>query len=75
MRKIVKGVLFDTDTSKLLYTDVEKDRFLYKAKNGTYFMLYSNGEIVVKTKESTMDYLGERDIDAYIAEFGEPQEA
>lgn len=75
MKKIVKGVLYDTETSELIYKDKDNRRTLYKSKKGSYWMLYKTGEIVPKTVEAVMDYLGEVDAEAYIREFGLPEEA
>ena len=75
MKVIINDYLYDTDKSTLIYIDVATKRSLYKTHNGNYFMQYNNGEIVPKTLESTKEYLGKHDVEAYIKEFNEPQEA
>ncbi len=75
MKKIVDGLVYDTDKSELIYTDLIKNRELYKTKKGRYFMLYATGEIAPKTEESVMEYLAEHDVDKYIELFGEVEEA
>lgn len=75
MKKIVDGLLYDTDKSELIYTDVANKRRLFKTENNRFFIVYNNGEIVPKTEQNAKDYLGERDIDKYIELFGEVENA
>lgn len=75
MKKIINGLLYDTDKSELIYTDLDTKRRLFRTENNRFFIAYLNGEIVPKTEEQAKDYLGEHDIDKYIEIFGEPQEA
>lgn len=73
MKKIVKGVLYDTDTSTQLYQEELTGRSLWKTQDGNFFMVYKNGEIVPKSEDSTKAYLGEKDVDLYIEIFGNPE--
>lgn len=75
MKKIIDGLLYDTDTAELIYFDESTKRRLYRALKGRFFMMYPNGVITPKTDEETMRYLGERDVDKYIELFNEPEEA
>ena len=75
MKKIVNGLLYDTDTSELIYHDEMNERRWYKTKNGNYFVLYANGEIGTKSENAVKDYLGKNHVDKYIDLFGEPREA
>ena len=75
MRKVVGGLLYDTDKSELIYTDHVKNRMLYKTKKGRFFMLYQTGEIEERSEENVMTYLAERDVDKYMELFGKVEEA
>ena len=75
MKKIINNLLYDTDSSELIYADESKGRRWYKTQNNSYFVLYGTGEIAPKTEESVRDYLGKNDVDKYIELFGEPKEA
>lgn len=75
MKKIVNGLLYDTDTSELIYHDEINRRRWYKTKNENYFVLYANGEIGPKTEDAVRDHLGKNNVEKYIELFGEPQEA
>lgn len=75
MKKIIKGLLYDTEDSELIYIDEDKRRMLYMTKNKHFFTLYNNGEIVPKSVEDTKEYLGSVDVEKYIEIFGEPEEA
>lgn len=71
MQRIVNGLLYDTRTSEIIYTEEDTKRMLYKTPNGNFFMFYPNGEIVPKTEESTKNYIGKRNVKKYIELFGE----
>lgn len=73
MKKIINGNLYDTETSQLLYIDEVLSRKLYKTDYGNFFVVYQNGEMTVKSEESTKAYLGERDPDKYIELWGNPE--
>ena len=75
MKRVVDGLLYDTDSSELIYTDEDKHRKLFKTENGNFFMLFITGEIQPKSEESTKDYLGKYDVNKYIEIFGEPEKA
>lgn len=75
MKRIVNGLLYDTDESELVYNDTETQRLLYRTKKGNFFTLYKNGEIIPKTKENVKEFIGTVDVNMYIKLFGEPEEA
>lgn len=75
MKKIVNGLLYDTEKSDIIYVDMIKNRSIYKTIHGAYFTLYSNGQIIPTTEENVKDFLGKTDIDKYIEFFGVPKEA
>ena len=75
MRKIINGKLYDTEKSELLYFDESTRRAFYRTSKGAFFMFYSNGEIVPKTEDEAMEYLGIHDIDKYIEIWGDIDEA
>ena len=75
MKRIIEGLLYDTDDSLLIYEDIDKRRKYYKTANGRFFILYKTGEILTATEEHVKAVLGERDIDKYIEIFGQPEEA
>ena len=59
--------MYDTTTSKVIYIgDIEA---LYKTQNGAYFRTSSYG-IEPMGIEEVKEYLGIKDVDAYIKEFG-----
>ena len=59
--------MYDTTTSKVIYIgDIEA---LYKTQNGSYFRTSSYG-IEPMGIEEVKEYLGIKDVDAYIKEFG-----
>ena len=67
MKAIINEKLYDTTTSKVIYVgDMEA---LYKTQNGTYFIT-SNEGIQPMEIEEVKKYLGIKDVDAYIKEFG-----
>lgn len=70
MKKIVDGLLYDTDKAELIYFDDVKDRTLYRAENGHFFTFYRNGQIIPRTDEAVKAYLGQRDVNKYIELFG-----
>ena len=67
MKAIINEKLYDTTTSKVIYVgDMEG---LYKTQNGAYFRTSSYG-IEPMGIEEVKEYLGIKDVDAYIKEFG-----
>ena len=67
MKAIINEKLYDTTSSKVIYVgDMDA---LYKTQNGTYFRTYSEG-IQPMEIEEVKKYLGIKDVDAYIKEFG-----
>lgn len=72
VRKIINGKLYDTATAEEVFSELYlyKRRTLYRTKKGAWFMFYhANNEIVPKTDEEVMEYLGERDVDLYMKYF------
>lgn len=67
MKAIINEKLYDTTTSQVIYVgDIEA---LYKTQNGAYFRTSSYG-IEPMGIEEVKEYLGIKDVDAYIKEFG-----
>lgn len=67
MKAIINEKLYDTTTSEVIYIgDMEA---LYKTKNGAYFKSSSEG-IQPMGIEEVKEYLGIKDVDAYVKEFG-----
>ena len=67
MKAIINEKLYDTTTWKVIYIgDIEA---LYKTQNGAYFRTSSYG-IEPMGIEEVKEYLGIKDVDAYIKEFG-----
>ena len=75
MKRIANDLLYDTEVSNLVYVDEKKNHKLYRTPNGNFFIVYPTGELYPKSLESAKDYLGKRDVDAYIRVFGEVEEA
>ena len=75
MKRVINGLLYDTDAANLIFTEEDTNRKLYKTPNGNFFTLYPTGEIRAKTEEAAKDYLGRYDVEKYIEVFGEPREA
>ena len=74
MRRVVNGVLYDTEKSDLVYFDVSKTRKYYMTKKRRFFVLFKNGLIEPVTEDFMIDLLGTYDIEKYIEIFGEPEE-
>ena len=67
MKAIINEKLYDTTSSEVIYVgDIEA---LYKTQNGAYFRTSSYG-IEPMGIEEVKEYLGIKDVDAYIKEFG-----
>lgn len=75
MKKIIDGLLYDTETSEIIYTDEFKERTWYMTKNKNYFIFYRYGSIVPKSEIEVKEFLGIYDVDKYIELFGEVQDA
>lgn len=74
MKQIINGVLYDTESSILLYFDEKEKRRYYMTRNQSYFILFPTGEIMVSSADFMKEFLGRHDIDKYIEVFGEPLE-
>lgn len=70
-------LLFDTDTSELIYTDNEQRRQYYMTKSRRFFVVYRTGEMWVKTEDEMKQILGatEEGVEVYIRIFLSPKEA
>lgn len=75
MKKIIKGLLYDTDTSENIYLDEMTNRRIFKTAKGNYFLMYPNGEIIPKTEEEVKEYIGQHDVKKYVEIFGKVEEA
>ena len=74
MQRIIDNILYDTEVSDLLYTDVYARSRYYKTVNGRYFIVHINGEFEVTNEDAVKEILGKYDIQMYIQVFGEPEE-
>ena len=68
MKAIINNLLYDTTTSTMLYSGAGES--LWKTENGSYFKAV-NDIIVPQTEDEVKKYLGMKDADMYIKEFGE----
>lgn len=75
MKKIINGLLYNTQTSEIIYVDEMTNRKIFRTEKGNFFLFYPNGEIVPKTKEDIKEYLGLNDTEKYIELFGDVEEA
>lgn len=75
MQRVINNLLYDTNTAKIIHTEDNTNRILYQTQNGNFFMFYPTGEIVPKTEQSAMEYLGRYNVEKYIELFGNPKEA
>ena len=74
MQRVIKGVLYDTDNSVLIYFDENKGRRYYMTPRSHFFVMFATGEIQVVSIDAMKDILGTYDIEKYIEIFGEPTE-
>lgn len=72
MKAIINNLMYDTTTSTVLYTGASES--LYKTENKSYFRVTPEGIIPMKEDE-VKEYLGVKDADAYIKEFGAVESA
>ncbi len=75
MKAIIKGLLYDTDNSELVFNDKNHNRLYYKTKNGRYFCKYRTGAIAEKSEDSIKELLGMYDYEKYLELFDAPEEA
>ena len=69
MKKIINGLLYNTESSEIIYVDEMTNRKIFRTEKGNFFLFYPNGEIVPKTKEDIKEYLGLNDTEKYIELF------
>lgn len=77
MRQIIKGKIYDTDKSELIYrdNDIWQPRIYYRTQKGTFFCHYKRvGRLDVISDEVMMEILAEKDPDKYIELFGAVEE-
>lgn len=75
MKRVIEGLLYDTDTATLIFTDDNSRRRYYMTPNKRFFVFYITGEMSVKTEDDIKELLGTQNYDKYVEIFGEPQEA
>ena len=75
MVKIVDDLLYNTETSEIIYKDYDNKRLYYKAEHGHFFAVSNNGELWAVNEETIKRILGANDVEKYIELFGEPEEA
>lgn len=74
MKKIINGLLYDTEKATLIFTSTDKRRQYYRTKNGNFFVVYRTGEFAIKREEDMREFLGENAPDKYIEIFGNVKE-
>ena len=72
MKAIINNLMYDTTTSTVLYTGAYET--LWKTENKSYFRVTPEG-IIPMTEDEAKEYLGVKDADAYIKEFGSVESA
>lgn len=72
MKAIINNLMYDTTISTVLYTGATET--LWKTENGSYFRISPSG-FEPMTIDETKAYLGVKDADAYIKEFGAVESA
>lgn len=75
MKVIIKGKLYDTDKSELIYTDKLRMRRYYMTEHRNFFVVYANGKAATKTEDDIKIILGEHDVEKYLELFPAPEEA
>lgn len=75
MRRVIAGLLYDTETATVIHVEEDTKRILYQTPNKNFFMFYPTGEITNKKHSDVKEYLGKYNVPKYIELFGEPQEA
>lgn len=68
MKAIINGLLYDTVASTVLYSDGMV--CLMKTQKGSYFKTDLDG-IIPMSIDETKEFLGIKDVNVYISEFGE----
>ena len=75
MKKVIDGLLYDTDISTLIYLDENSRRRYFMTPHRRFFVVYITGEMATKTEADMRKLLGMYDYDKYVEIFGEPEEA
>jgi hypothetical protein len=74
MRRIIDGLLYDTDTAERLCTEPNTEVSLYRTKNGRYFTAQADGILVMNEREARSFVEHAASVDRYIAIFGSVEE-
>ena len=80
MKKVIKNLLYDTDTARLIISEVGSGgtliKRLYMTENRAFFfLLIASEEIVPISEAECREWLGLFNYNAYVSVFGEPQKA
>lgn len=75
MKVIIKGKMYDTDKSELIYTDKFRMRRYYMTQHRNFFVVYGNGKAAPKTEDDIKLLLGANDVEKYLELFEAPEEA
>ena len=80
MKKVIKNLLYDTDTAKLIISEVGSDgslvKRLYMTDNRAFFFLIIAADKIQPISEAECrEWLGLFNYNAYVSVFGEPQKA
>lgn len=75
MKRVINGLLYDTDISTLIYEDMDKRRRYFMTPNRHFFVVYRTGEFAIKSEDSIKELLGMHDYDKYVEIFNKPEEA
>lgn len=73
MKKIIDGLMYDTEAATEIYVDSKNSRKYYQTEKGNFFCFFSNGEIKPISEKSMRDFLGEVSVDTYIRVFEMPE--
>lgn len=80
MKKVIEGLLYDTDTAKLIISEVDESgeiiKRLYQTTKSAFFFYYiSSGTIEPISRDACREWLGLYNYNAYVSVFGEPEHA
>lgn len=80
MKKVIKNLLYDTETADLIISEVDPSgalvKRLYQTPNKSFFFLYiASNTIEPITKDECREWLGLYNYDSYVKIFGEPEHA
>lgn len=81
MKKVIKNLLYDTETATLIVSETGEDgktlvKRLYMTQNRAFFFLIiASNDIQPISEEECREWLGLFNYQAYVNVFGEPQKA